>query len=170
MLTVTQLAQSCGISRSSILYYERVGLLQAAQRTDNGYRWYGKKEIDRLKQIVSFRSYGIPVASIAELLDQNKATSQGQILKDHFNELELNIRELRKQQSAIVVLLKDPALLKKNKVTKKDWSATMITAGFDGAAMIKWHQTFEEMEPKKHQKFLESLGIDKKEIKRIRGF
>lgn len=168
MLTVTQLANHCGISRSTVLYYEKVGLIQAKQRSDNGYRRYGNKEIERLKQIVSYRSYGIPTASIIELLNQNKDRKQNQILKDHFNDLEKNICELRKQQSAIVVLLKEPALLKKNKVTKRHWTETMVSAGFDENAMIRWHHTFEKMEPKKHQEFLESLGIDKKEIKQIR--
>ncbi|GAL04728.1 transcriptional regulator MerR family [Photobacterium aphoticum] len=45
----------------------------------------------------------------------------------------------------------------------------MIAAGFDEAAMVKWHQKFEAMEPEEHQKFLESLGIDADEIARIRA-
>ena len=43
MLTVTQLAKAYNISRTTILYYERAGLLLNC-RSDNGYRWYGEKE------------------------------------------------------------------------------------------------------------------------------
>ncbi|GAA4649850.1 hypothetical protein GCM10023116_21310 [Kistimonas scapharcae] len=45
MLTVTQLARKYDISRTTLLYYERVGLLRPRQRSENGYRWYGEGEI-----------------------------------------------------------------------------------------------------------------------------
>ncbi|MEF1300969.1 MerR family transcriptional regulator, partial [Vibrio owensii] len=94
MLTVTQLARECGLSRTTILYYEREGLLAPAHRSENGYRWYGEKEIQRLKTISSYRSYGLPISSIRTLLAQ-KGKSQAEILKDHFNELEREIQNLR---------------------------------------------------------------------------
>ncbi len=168
MITVTQLARKFGISRATILYYEREGLLLPACRSENGYRWYGDTEISRLKSIVSYRSYGIPVSSISNLINQKEGASQSQILKNHFNELEKEINLLRNQQKAIVALLQEPQLLEKNMVTKDRWVAIMKASGFDEKAMITWHQKFEEMEPEEHQHFLESLGIDAKEIEVIR--
>jgi DNA-binding transcriptional MerR regulator len=41
MLTVTKLAKTCDISRTTVLYYEREGLLTPKLRAENGYRWYG---------------------------------------------------------------------------------------------------------------------------------
>ncbi|MEH6650861.1 MAG: MerR family transcriptional regulator [Motiliproteus sp.] len=169
MFTVTQLARKCGISRATILYYERQGLLVPAHRSDNGYRWYGDSEIERLQAIVSYRSYGIAVVQIADLLDHRDGASQWEILKDHFNGLEQEINQLRKQQRAIIALLQQPKLLEQNMVTKERWVEIMKAAGFDEAAMTKWHQKFETMEPTEHQLFLESLGIEEQEIKRIRG-
>ncbi|MBY6191998.1 MerR family transcriptional regulator [Microbulbifer agarilyticus] len=169
MLTVTQLARTFGISRATILYYEREGLLLPANRSENGYRWYGDKEVERLRMIVSYRSYGIPVASIAALIDR-KGESQAQILKAHFKELEQEIQLLRAQQKAVVALLQEPNMMEENMVTKERWVEIMRAAGFDDDAMIKWHQKFEEMEPEEHQKFLESLGIDQEEIEKIRKF
>ncbi len=57
MLTVTKLAKTCNISRSTILYYEREGLLKPTLRSENGYRWYGEPELKRLKGIIQFRSF-----------------------------------------------------------------------------------------------------------------
>lgn len=169
MLTVTQLARKFDISRATILYYEREGLLTPAKRSDNGYRWYGDREIERLAAIVSYRSYGVPVASISELIDRKDSLSQAQILKSHFNDLEKEINQLRNQQKAIVALLQEPKLLEENMVTKDRWVEIMIASGFDEKAMTTWHQKFEEMEPEEHQKFLESLGIEEEEIKQIRS-
>ncbi|WP_045406552.1 MerR family transcriptional regulator [Vibrio jasicida] len=168
MLTVTQLARECGLSRTTILYYEREGLLAPAHRSENGYRWYGEKEMQRLKTISSYRSYGLPVSSIRTLLAQ-KGKSQAEILKDHFNELEREIQNLRAQQKAIVVLLQEPQLIEDNIVTKERWVQIMQAAGFSENDMVTWHQKFEELEPDEHQKFLESLGIEQDEIVRIRA-
>lgn len=169
MLTVTQLARKYNISRATVLYYEREGLLKPAHRTDNGYRWYGDAEIKRLEAIVAYRSYGLPVASIEELLDRRRGRSQTAILRNHFDVLENEIGILRQQQHAIVALLQEPELLENDMMTKERWVEIMKAAGFDKTAMTKWHQKFEQMEPEEHQKFLESLGIDADEIRRIRS-
>ncbi len=95
--------------------------------------------------------------------------SQFQILINHLNELGKEINLLKKQQKAIVALLQEPKLLKENRVTKERWVEIMTAAGFDETAMCTWHQKFEEMEPNEHQKFLEFLGINAEEIKRIRS-
>ncbi|CZF83244.1 Mercuric resistance operon regulatory protein [Grimontia celer] len=168
MLTVTQLAREFNISRATILYYEREGLLTPACRSDNGYRWYGKKEVERLRNIAAYRAYGLPVSSIRTLLEQ-KDMDQAQILKTHFHALENEIQNLKAQQKAIVALLHAPHLLEENIVNKERWTQIMAAAGFSENDMVKWHQKFEEMEPAEHQKFLESLGIGADEITRIRA-
>ncbi|HHX8487089.1 TPA: MerR family transcriptional regulator [Vibrio diabolicus] len=168
MLTVTQIAKQFGISRTTILYYEKEELLLPACRSENGYRWYGEKEVERLETITSYRSYRLSVSSIRTLLDRN-GESQGQILKDHFNELEREIQNLRAQQKAVVVLLQEPSLLEENIVNKERWVEIMVAAGFTETDMVKWHQKFEELEPNEHQKFLESLGISGDEITKIRA-
>lgn len=169
MFTVTQLAEKFDISRATILYYEKEGLLAPASRSKNGYRWYSDSEIERLETIVSYRSSGIPVANIGDLLDRKEGMSQFQILRDHLNELGKEINLLKKQQKAIVALLQEPKLLEENMVTKERWVEIMTAAGFDESAMRTWHQKFEEMEPDEHQIFLESLGINAEEIEQIRN-
>ena len=171
MLTVTKLAKTCKISRATILYYEKEGLLKPAFRSQNGYRWYGENEIKKLNDIVRFRSFGIAVTDIHSLLNQDdNEACQSKVLKTQFEKIEQQILDLRKQQSAIVNLLQQPKLLEKNMVTKERWVEIMRASGFSDDDMIKWHQNFERMEPKEHQLFLESLGIGEQEIQKIRSF
>lgn len=170
MLTVTQLAKKHGISRASLLYYEREGLLLPKTRTDNGYRWYGDNEEKRLVAILSYRSSGIPIAKILELLGHEQEQSQFHILNNHLHNLKNEIDILQQQQKATIAFLKEPELLEKNMVTPERWDDIMQAAGFDEKEMIIWHQQFEKMEPDKHLKFLELLGIDAAEIKKIRNF
>ena len=170
MITISQIAKRFKISRSTILYYEREGLLEPTNRSDNGYRWFGDKAIKRLESIVAYRSFGLPLDSINKLLDQQNEGEQSALLKAHFEHLENEIAQLRRQQAAIIDLLKDPTLMEKEMVTKERWTEIMRASGFSDQDMINWHKKFEEMEPQEHQLFLESLGISEQEIKRIRAF
>lgn len=54
-------------------------------------------------------------------------------------------------------------------LTKNRWVEIMQAAGFSEQEMQNWHKKFEEMEPIEHQAFLESIGINEEEIKRIRA-
>ena len=165
------------------MYYERSGLLSPACRSENGYRWYGEPEVKRLKNIISYRSFGLPIQEIASLLDQqaleqqqnsqqNPLSSddpnQQQILHDQFCSLEKEIQRLRQQQKAIVLMLEQPSLLEQNHINKQRWVEIMQAAGLNDQDMQNWHKQFEEMEPEAHQQFLESLEIDAAEIKSIR--
>jgi DNA-binding transcriptional MerR regulator len=77
MLTVTGLARSCGLSRSAVLYYESIGLLRPARRTEGNYRAYSDADLRRLKQICVYRDAGLKLGDIRELLDrpENDATA-----------------------------------------------------------------------------------------------
>ncbi|MGF1757073.1 MerR family transcriptional regulator [Photobacterium sagamiensis] len=170
MLTVSQLAKNYHVSRTTILYYERAGIFSPTCRSENGYRWYGDKEIKRLEAILAYRSFGVPITNIAPLLDRQDDMAQEQILRDQFNSLEQEIQKLRQQQKAIVMLLEQPTLLEQNMVNKARWVEIMKAAGLNEQDMKNWHKQFEKMEPDAHQEFLESLSIDAEEIRKIRGW
>jgi len=53
-------------------------------------------------------------------------------------------------------------------IGKDGWVAILRATGLDEAAMHRWHIEFERMAPDAHQDFLESLGLSKAEITRIR--
>ncbi|GAL17052.1 transcriptional regulator MerR family [Vibrio maritimus] len=169
MLTVTQLARECQVSRTTILYYEREGLLMPASRSDNGYRWYGKKEIDRLKRIISYRSFGLPIQEITELLSKQNHHKSQQILRNQFEALENEVQSLRLQQKAILAALGEPITPTSGTMNKAQWVEIMRSAGFDEKDMQQWHCQFERMRPAAHQEFLESLSIDADEIVSIRA-
>ncbi|MGR5307818.1 MerR family transcriptional regulator [Vibrio mediterranei] len=168
MLTVTQLARECNISRTTILYYERAGLLFPAHRSGNGYRWYGEKQVSRLKSILAYRSFGIPIQEISSLLDKQGDQIQEQTLRDQFNALEREIEALRSQQKAILTALEEPNLLETNSMNKAQWVEIMKHSGFNEEDMANWHRQFERMQPDAHQEFLESLNISCDEIAEIR--
>lgn len=168
MLTISKLGKRFGLSRTTILYYEREGLLEPASRAANGYRWYGEKEIERLKQIAGFRSYGVPVRDIRELLTRDSDQVHEQILRKRFTQMETEIQDLRRQQQALLAIFEQVQELPQPPMSKERWSGIMRAAGMSDGDMRNWHREFEAREPLAHQEFLESLNLDADEIGRIR--
>lgn len=168
MLTVSQLAKRCGLSRSTVLYYESLGLLQAARRSAANYRGYTDREAQRLEQICTYRSAGLSLEDIRMLLERPESDAAS-VLKRRLVELEGEIEKLRGHQKDILKLLQGKGLFgRKKMMTKEKWVGIMKAAGFSEDDMHRWHVEFERAAPEDHQEFLGSLHISPDEIRRIR--
>ncbi|HKM79375.1 MAG TPA: MerR family transcriptional regulator [Candidatus Acidoferrum sp.] len=168
MITVTQLARRCGLSRSTVLYYESVRVLKPPLRTSSNYRAYGEKDVARLEQICVYRNIGLGLGDIRAILDRPESDASG-ILKRRLVELNAEILALRGHQRAILKLLQHKFSFGRKKViTKEKWIAIMKASGFSEADMRKWHAEFERSAPEEHQEFLAFLHIPEKEIRSIR--
>ena len=62
-------ARASGIPAKTIRYYEEIGLIQPAERSDGNYRVYDEHEVQTLRFIRRARSLGFSVDEVAELLD-----------------------------------------------------------------------------------------------------
>ncbi len=169
MVTISALAKGSGLSRTALLYYDRLGLLKPSRRSRSGYRLYSPVEVQRLEQICLFRQMGIPLKEMRKLLDQSGGNASMQILRRRLRVLGREIANLRRQQRYVVELLKQKQLRQGvDMISKERWVEIMRAAGFQDEDMHNWHKQFEKMEPEAHQEFLESLGIKPDEIKKIR--
>ena len=165
--TISHLARSFGLSRSTLLYYDRIGLLCAPERTSAGYRIYTQNEFNRLERICMFRGAGLSLEDVRKLLSNNAAPNV-KILENHLQELDDQILFLRSQQHAIIAMLKKLTNGSFTPVVDKEmWVKMMEAAGMDESSMTRWHAEFERRSPKAHKEFLMSLGIPKKEVMRI---
>lgn len=69
-MNVSDLARAVGIAPSAVRFYERRGVLPAANRRGNGYRDYTADDLCRLRLVVSLRSLGLDLAVAGRLADQ----------------------------------------------------------------------------------------------------
>jgi DNA-binding transcriptional MerR regulator len=167
-LTVTTLARTCKLSRSTLLYYESIGLLPRPRRTAGNYRAYTQRDVERLRQISVYRDAGIPLADIRALLD-GPSDDAAAVLRRRLVALGAGIERMREQQRAIARLLQSAHQLRSiPMVTKDKWVAIMKAAGFSEDDMHRWHAEFERSAPDEHQEFLEFLHIPEDELTRIR--
>lgn len=168
MYTIGQLNKRFGLSRSTLLYYDTIGLLPASTRSASGYRLYTEQALQRMLQIQTYREAGLPLETIQTLLASN-TDSSASVLERHLQDLNLEIQRLRQQQQVIIRLLESPAALNHSRtMTKQRWVEMLRAAGLDEIGMNKWHAEFEQRSPEAHQDFLESLGLGEEEITLIR--
>ena len=167
MLTVTQLARRCGLSRTALLYYESIGLMPPPPRSGGNYRSYGEADVRRLSQIRVYREAGLKLEDVRDLLDRPGGDA-ALVLKRRLVEISAEIGALRAHQRAILKLLEHKALGKVKMITKEKWVSIMKACGFSAEQMNGWHAEFERSAPEEHQEFLEFLHIPAAEIKTIR--
>ena len=168
MFQVTELAQTFGLSRSTLLYYDRIGLLTPSGRSEAGYRLYSPDDRDRLATICSFREVGLSLGDIRRVLVRGKDAG-GAVLQQRMRELGAEIRALQAQQRLLAKMLQMqscdalPAA-----VDKRVWVEMLRAAGMSEAAMETWHAEFERRAPEAHHQFLLGLGISEAEALLIR--
>ncbi len=171
MYTIGQLARTFGLSRSTLLYYDSIGLFSPSGRNRANYRTYTETDRERLEQICTYRRTGLSLRDIGRIMKTRGKKGVIPLLEKRLDELNREIRALRSQQHFIVTLLKnDRALSRIRVMDKESWIRLLEAAGLDQAAREKWHAEFERLSPAAHQDFLESLGIPAKEIALIRKY
>ncbi|MFC5186653.1 MerR family transcriptional regulator [Actinomadura harenae] len=67
--SISRVARMAGVSARTLRHYHDIGLLVPARVADNGYRYYGRRELLRLQRILLMRRLGMPLPDIATALD-----------------------------------------------------------------------------------------------------
>ena len=167
-LTITKLARACGLSRTTVLYYESLGLVKTARRSDGNYRMYSEADLARLRQVCAYRDAGLKLSDIGSILDRPRGDAAG-VLQRRLLEIGREVETLRQHQRSIARLMEGTTRLRRNRmVTKQKWVEIMRAAGFSEEQMRRWHREFEKSAPAEHQEFLEFLHIPAAEVKHIR--
>jgi DNA-binding transcriptional MerR regulator len=167
--SISTIARACGLSRSTLLYYDRLGLLRASGRTGSGYRYYTEADLGRLERIRHFREAGLTLKEIRAVLSSGGKPGT-KLLEMRMRETAEKIVGLKNQQRLLARMLRQVASgALPASVDKSLWVEMLRAAGMDQNAMKKWHAEFERRAPDGHNEFLLSLGIPADEVVRIRS-
>jgi DNA-binding transcriptional MerR regulator len=170
MFKIGQVAKKYSLSRSTLLYYDSIGILSPSGRSESNYRLYSTGDLQRMDRIRLFRSAGLSLEAIAVLLEK-KGSELDTTLEQRLLAINSEIQGLRNQQKVILKILEVEDFERFSRViTKETWVSLLRAAGLDDAGMKNWHIEFEKTSPEGHQDFLESIGIEKDEIAAIRGW
>lgn len=168
MYTVGEIAKRFSISRSTLLYYDSIGVLKPSERSASNYRLYSECDFTKMKRIKLYREAGISLKLIGIILEKEH-TDTFPILENRLSEINNEIKILRTQQSVILAILEREKSIRKSRImTEKQWVSLLSSAGLDEDNLMQFHIEFERMAPEAHQDFLESLGMQAKEASLIR--
>ncbi len=139
MYRISELALKVGLSRSTLLYYEKLGLI-SSKRQANGYRAYSEHDLQQLKLLQQLQAGGLTLKECQACLDTRIDRA---LLLERLQSLEQEIAH--KQQS-------------------RDLLAAMLGK----ASMRGWHQALESQAPGAHLAWLLKQGFNEKQALRLK--
>jgi len=168
--TITAFAKRFGLSRSTLLYYDRIGLLKPTGHSEAGYRLYGKEDAERMTRIDTFRKAGLPLKDIQAIMTTAAAGDTLELaLEQRLESLNRELAELKAQQHLVLQLLQRRGRNPQHPdVDVVQWVKMLEEAGMDERARQRWHMAFERDAPGAHRAFLHSLGLSKVEVEEVR--
>lgn len=77
LLRIAEVAELVGLTTRAIRYYEELGLLKPAARSDGAYRLYDADDVERLRTIRRLRDdAGFSLAEVGQLLEDEAARAR----------------------------------------------------------------------------------------------
>lgn len=139
MYRISKLAQKVGLSRSTLLYYEKLGLI-SAKRQSNGYRCYSDKDVQRVKLLQQLQAGGLTLKECQACLE---AQIDRELLHHRLNVLDEEIAQKQKARELLSSML-----------------------GMN--SMKEWHQSMEKEAPSAHLEWLIKQGFSEEQALRLK--
>ena len=109
-MNIGEAARRSGVPAKTIRYYESIGLIAPAARTESRYRVFDAGDIHRLQFIQRCRRLGFSVRQVGELLalwaDRDRASADVKaIAGEHLDEIDSRIAELKAMRATLEHLM-----------------------------------------------------------------
>jgi DNA-binding transcriptional MerR regulator len=154
MYLIRELASKYGLTRTTLLHYDSIGLLVPKNRSESGYRMYSDEDEKRLKDIILFRSLGLSLEQIKQVLLKSNSKLPNMLFK-RLHEINGKIDSLKNRQRNIIRLLEHEELLRS--FTSTDGPS--IHELLENIDPEEWHRKFEEISPENHKKIMELFKV-----------
>lgn len=105
-LSIGALASETGSNVQTIRYYEQIGLLPPAERTEGNQRRYGRDHVARLAFVRHSRELGFPLEAIRELLSLSDTPDRAcdaadEVARRQLRAVEARIKRLKALQAEL---------------------------------------------------------------------
>ena len=147
MVSIAKACDLVGIARSTLLYYERIGIISPARNPENGYREYSQQDLHALVLIRQLKKAGFKLSEAHKIM---QGSLDPQLILSRYQSLQADIREKMMAKEIVKSLL----ALTKGSVPEdnSDWNP----AG-------RWHAELEKIAGEAHAEWLTKLGFDEKD-------
>jgi DNA-binding transcriptional MerR regulator len=106
LLSISKFSELTGICRSTLIYYDEIGLFKPISRGENNYRYYSHRQIITVNLINVLRDLDIPVKVIKALAYDRTPEKIHKLLTEQEKQLKVKVRWLRDAQKIIRTLRK----------------------------------------------------------------
>jgi MerR family transcriptional regulator, copper efflux regulator len=104
-MNIGQASKNSGVNAKMIRYYERIGLIPEAERTEAGYRVYSDADVNTLRFIHRAREFGLSIERIRLLVNlwhgRHPSREVKRVALEHVMELNRRITELAEMRDAL---------------------------------------------------------------------
>lgn len=139
MYRISELAAVVGLSRTTLLYYEKLGLIEG-RRLSNGYRVYNEQDVQRLRLIQQLHAGGLTLKECQACLE---AKIDRQILLNRLSRLD-------------------------EEIAQKQQARALLSALLGESGLKAWHETIDKIAPDAHLDWLIKQGFNEKEALRLK--
>lgn len=107
-MLIGELVEKTGMSRDTIRYYEKLGLLQLnkKERRENNYKEYSEEDLKKLLFIQLGKDYGFTLMEIKQFVTDKETFKQLRVIVTvKINQIEEKVNELQETQKKLQALL-----------------------------------------------------------------
>lgn len=97
--SISQLSKLAGVSSRTLRYYEEIGLLLPREKGENGYRYYSSRQVNKLQQIMFYRSFDMELEDIKRIVNSDDF--------DRIAAMESHLEKLKNQKEKIDKLIEN---------------------------------------------------------------
>lgn len=101
MYTISEMANIFGVSRQTLIYYDKIGLFGPAEVNEKGYRFYSPTQIPLMRLICMLRDLGVDLDEITRLTSSYDVAEMARKLQERVSELDDQIAELEKERNSV---------------------------------------------------------------------
>lgn len=101
MYTISEVANIFGVSRQTLIYYDKIGLFGPAEVNEKGYRFYSPTQIPLMRLICMLRDLGVDLDEITRLTSSYDVAEMARKLQERVSELDDQIAELEKERNSV---------------------------------------------------------------------
>ena len=101
MYTISEMASIFGVSRQTLIYYDKIGLFAPAEVNEKGHRFYSPTQIPLMRLICMLRDLGVDLDEIMRLTSSYDVAEMANKLRERVSELDGQIAALEKERNSV---------------------------------------------------------------------
>ncbi len=146
-----EFAKLCGVSKDTLIYYDRISLLKPAVIKENGYRYYSVHQLFSFDLIEALKEVGTPLSQIKDYIQKRDSALFKDILSQKLCDLEKELKRLEMMKRTVKNTISSMGLaqsINRNKIVFKElpeeYLITTKNAEYLSDSVTDYYKVFRE--------------------------